>query len=188
MDDLAIVILAGGESSRLPGKLEADAGGLPLVLRVYENLRSAGSVYVSAKGSFSPEIDARLDCPIIIDRWPGRGPLGGLYSVFCAVRERRVFVAAGDAPFVNTSAVEAMHAQWEDGLEAVVAQDPQGRLEPLCALYDRTAFLREAFAVLAKSGAVKDAVERLRFKRIALDSRLLANVNTPADRRAYIGA
>ena len=73
-----VVILAGGEATRLPGKLELDAGGLPLIVRVLQNVRAAGPVYVSANRSFPPEIDMALHCPIVVDRHPGRGPLSGL--------------------------------------------------------------------------------------------------------------
>ena len=180
--DLAIgvVLLAGGEARRLPGKLELDAGGVPLILRVYGNVRGAGPVYVSANRSFAPEIDMLLDCPIIIDRWPKRGPLAGLYSALEYVREPYVFVAAGDAPNVDGDVISALRAAWEPGLQAVVPVNAEGRLEPLCALYERAAFLAAAGPVLRQgSGGVASVVERLTSKRVRLsDERVFTNVNT----------
>lgn len=185
---LAVVILAGGEATRLPGKLELDAGGVPLIVRVFQNVRAAGPVYVSASRSFPPQIDRALECPIVIDRWPRRGPLAGLFSAFEAVREPRVFVVAADAPFVDARTAAELARLWEPGIEAVVPVNAQGRLEPLCALYDRTAFLAAAGAVLREgSGGVASLVERLRAKRVRLsDERVFANVNTAADRRAFL--
>jgi molybdopterin-guanine dinucleotide biosynthesis protein A len=185
---IAVVIVAGGEASRLPGKLELDARGMPLLLRVYENVRSAGPVYVSANRSFPPEIDAALDCSVIIDRWLGRGPLAGIYSALGAVRESRVFVVAGDAPFVDAQTAAELARHWEDRIEAVVPVNAAGRLEPLCALYDRMAVLAAAPAILREgSGGVASLVERLRSKRVRLaDERVFANVNTPAERHAYL--
>jgi molybdopterin-guanine dinucleotide biosynthesis protein A len=178
--ELGVVILAGGEASRLPGKLELDAGGLPLIVRVYRNVRDAGPVYVSANRSFPSDIDMALDCPVIIDRWPRKGPLAGLYSTLECVREPYVFVTAGDAPYVHSGAIEALVAAWEPGVQAVVPVNAQGRLEPLCALYDRAAFLSVAGPILhGGSGGVAAVVERLKGKRVRLtDERVFASVNT----------
>ncbi len=182
-----VVILAGGEATRLPGKLELDAGGLPLILRVLQNVRAAGPVYVSANRSFPPEIDMALHCPIVIDRLPGRGPLSGLLSTLPYVREPWVFVAAGDAPGISAAVAAELSAAWEPGDEAIVPQNAAGRLEPLCALYDRTAFLEAGQAVLRASGGVAAVVEHLQAKRVRLsDERVFASVNTPADRRALL--
>ncbi len=177
---IGVVLLAGGEARRLPGKLELDAGGVPLILRVYANIRRAGPVYVSANRSFPSDIDMALDCPIIIDRWPRRGPLAGLYSTLGYVRQPYVFVAAADAPNVTSSVVEEVADAWELGVQAVVPVNAAGHLEPLCALYDRAAFMTAATAVLrAGSGGVAAVVERLTFKRVRLsDERVFTNVNT----------
>lgn len=182
--DTAVVIMAGGEARRLPGKLEIDAGGMPLVVRVYRNVREVGPVYISAAGSFAREIDTALECPIIVDRWPRRGPLAALYGVLGHVRERRAFVVAADAPFVDAHTADELAAAWEPGIQAVVPVNAQGRLEPLCALYERAALLNAAEAALhSGSGAVAAAVERLGAKRVRLSNeRVFANVNTAADR------
>lgn len=184
----AVVILAGGQATRLPGKLELRSGGVPLILRVFENVCSVGPVYVSANRAFPPEIDSRLRCPVVIDRWLGRGPLAGLYSAFGMIREPRVFVVAGDAPFVTAETASELAQHWAAGIDAVVPVNALGRLEPLCALYDRLAFLQAAGPALAEgSGGVASLVERLRTKRVRLaDERVFANVNTPADRRALL--
>lgn len=182
---IAVVILAGGAASRLPGKLELDADGLPLVVRVFQNVRGIGPVYVSAAGSFSPDIDRALECPVIVDRRPRRGPLAALYDALPKVPHRRVFVVAGDAPFVDGGVADDLRAAWEPGIEAVVPVNQAGVLEPLCGLYDRIRLLEAAREVLTLgSGGVTAAVERLHAKRVRLSNeRVFANVNTAADRR-----
>lgn len=182
-DPLGVVILAGGAASRLPGKLEMDAGGIPLLLRVYRNVRAAGPVYVAAAGSFPRDIDGALTCPIVVDRWPRRGPLAALYSVLEYVREPYVFAVAGDAPLVDASTVEELAQFWMPGLQAIVPVNGHGRVEPLCALYERAALLEAARAVLAEgSGGVTLAVERLTAKRVRLSNeRVFASVNTALD-------
>lgn len=187
---LGVVILAGGEATRLPGKLELDAGGVPLVVRVLRNVRAAGPVYVSANRSFPPDIDMALDCPVIIDRWLQRGPLSGLCSALEFVREPWVFTVAADAPLVGAAVAAELARAWEPGIQAVVPVNAQGRLEPLCALYERQAFLEASAAALrGGSGGVAAVVERLPTKRVRLsDERVFANVNTAADRRTILQA
>jgi molybdopterin-guanine dinucleotide biosynthesis protein A len=187
-DSVAVVILAGGQATRFPGKLESDAYGIPLLLRVYRNVRSMGPVYISANEPFGEHVARELDCPVVADNRPGQGPLGGLVSTFEKIPQTRCFAVAGDAPLLNRSALGELLAAWEDGLEAVVAER-EGRLEPLCGLYDRAAFLREGTHELQTgSGAVAAVVERLRHRRVCLsDERLLANINTSADRDALLG-
>lgn len=182
-DSTAVLILAGGQGKRLPGKLMLDAGGVPLLERVYRNLREAGPVYVAVAGGFPPQLDAALDCPLLVDRWPYRGPLAALYSALPHLSQSRVFVAAGDAPFVDAAAVREIQGLWEPGTQAVVPVNRHGILEPLCALYDRAALLEAAAGLVQQgSGGVAAAVERLRAKRVRLsDERVFTNVNTPAD-------
>ncbi len=185
---IAVVILAGGQASRLPGKLELDMGGMPLLLRVYRNVRAAGPVYVSANCAFPREIDVALECPVVVDRWHGRGPLAAIYSTFGCISQRLSYVVAADAPFLTAAVLRQLADAWEPECEAVVPVNAAGRLEPLCALYDRVAFLGAAHQVLREgSGGVAAAVERLRAKRIRFpDERVFANVNTAADYRALV--
>jgi molybdopterin-guanine dinucleotide biosynthesis protein A len=179
----AVVIVAGGEATRLPGKLALDAGGVPLVVRAFRALAPGRETFVSCKATFAPEIDAQLTAPLVVDRAPRRGPLGGLLSTFPLVRARYVAVFAGDAPFVDAATLAALERALRDGDEAVVPMHPCGRLEPLCALYDRLAFLREGFAVLHGAGAsVAGVARRLRMRTIdSLGDAVLRSVNTPAD-------
>jgi molybdopterin-guanine dinucleotide biosynthesis protein A len=188
-DAIGVVILAGGQAARLPRKLELDAGGLPLVVRVYSNLRAAGQVYVSADGAFPPAIDAMLECPIVIDRRPYRGPLAALFDTLPHVTQERVFVTAGDAPFVRAAVVDELASFWNEAAQAVVPVNARGKLEPLCALYDRAALLEAARRELCEgSGSVRTAVEHLRTIRVRLsDERAFASVNTPDQRRALLG-
>jgi molybdopterin-guanine dinucleotide biosynthesis protein A len=181
MTDVAIVILAGGRATRFPGKLEAQIEGMPLLARVYANLRDSGPVVIAAAATFSPELDAKLDCPIVVDRWPQRGPLGGLLSACGEIGARRMFVVAGDAPRVNRNVLESLIERYADGDEAVIPIH-DGRREPLAALYDRTAVLREGFDVLHEGNASMHALlDRLRVREVPLSADYFSNINTAAD-------
>jgi molybdopterin-guanine dinucleotide biosynthesis protein A len=182
--DAAIVILAGGEATRLPGKLERPIEGEPMLLRVYRRARAtAWPVYVAAKGSFSSGIDAQLDCPILIDRWPRGGPLTALVSACGSIPHPRIFALAADEPNVDAALLETLATAWQPGDEAVVPEH-DGRVEPLVALYERATLLREGFPLCVRGDAAMHAlVERARMRRVRVDPAYFANVNTPADFR-----
>jgi molybdenum cofactor guanylyltransferase len=179
--DLAIVILAGGRATRFPGKLESDAGGEPLLARVYRQLREVAPVTIAGRDTFSPQLDARLDCPIVVDRWPGRGPLGGLLTAALHMRASFIFAVAGDLPFVTREVPDALCAARQDGDEAVVSEHG-GRVEPLAGLYDREALIRVgAQALRGTDRSMQGALAQLRTRRVPLDERYFFNVNTGED-------
>jgi len=179
--DLAIVILAGGRATRFPGKLEVAVNGEPLLARVYHHLRDVAPVTIAGRDTFSGRLDALLDCPIVVDRWPDRGPLGGLLSAAHETRASRIFAVAGDAPLVTAALVATLSKAWQDGDEAVVPEH-DGRLEPLAALYQRAALLREGWECLhGEDRSMHALLARLRVRRVACDGKMFANVNTAED-------
>lgn len=177
----AVVILAGGRATRLPGKLERDFGGEPLLGRVYHNVRDFAPVIVAGAGSLNDSVDAMLDCPIVIDRWPARGPLGGLLSASAETSAEHIFAVAGDAPNVTSEMLERLANAWQPGDEAVVPEH-DGRAEPLAALYSKAALEREGYALLASDDASMHALlRRLHVRRVPLPANYFLNINTVAD-------
>jgi len=183
--DVGVLILGGGEASRLPGKLELNAGELPMLARVYRNV-AREETWIAGKGSFPHVLDALVPAPIAVDRWSLRGPLAGLLTTMARMRARWVFAIAGDAPLIEASFVDRLAALREPGDEAIVpVHELEGKTqyEPLAALYDRLAFLREGFPILRSGrGALRMVLDRMRTHLVPIDdSRIFTNVNTPAD-------
>lgn len=189
---VGVLILAGGEATRLPGKLGLAAGDMPLVARVYRNFaQPERETFVACNRTFAPELDLLLPVPAVIDRWSRRGPLGGLLTTMAQMRSRFVFAVAGDAPFVTPELLERLFTELQSGDEAVVPErheDGKTYLEPLAALYDRTAFLREGLPVLRGGrGALQLVIRRLRARFVRVEGgRTFTNVNTPADYAALL--
>jgi molybdopterin-guanine dinucleotide biosynthesis protein A len=174
----------------LPGKLELAAGELPMLARVYRNVGEGRETWLAGKGTYSPALDALLPVPIAIDRWNLRGPLAGMVTTMALMNARWVFAVAGDAPFVDTSFIDKLAAARQLGDEAIVpVHDREGKrqLEPLAALYDRLALLREGPPVLRSGrGALRLVLDRLQTRYIeADDPRIFTNVNTPEDYESF---
>lgn len=182
MAEAAILLLAGGHARRFPGKLERAIDGEAMIVRVYRALRAAPwPLYVAANGSFSPDVDARLDAPFLIDRRPDRGPLGAIASACSAIGVARIFAVAADQPRLDARVLERLLAAWRPGDEAVVPEH-DGRIEPLAALYARSAVLREAFALLRGGNAsMHRLIERLAARFVPMDGAQFKNVNRPTD-------
>jgi molybdopterin-guanine dinucleotide biosynthesis protein A len=189
MIDLGVLILAGGEATRLPGKLTLDAGHVPMIARVYRNVSPGRMTYVSCKETFPSDIDDLLPCTMVVDKWAQRGPLSGLISTMGEMNERYVFAVAGDSPFIDRDFIDRLAMMVRDGDEAVVPKHPGG-IEPLAAIYERDAFLREGYPILKSGkGALRMVIEKLRTRYVPIDeAHIFTNVNTREDYESARGA
>ncbi len=205
IDDYGILVLSGGEATRLPGKLLLEAEHMPMLARVIRNVspspddaRPRQFVLSANTSTLASDIAAMLapkrPLTLVVDRWAKRGPLGGILSAFPAMDAPFVFVVAGDAPFVDREVIARLVAAYEPGDEALVPthDDPaerseQKRIEPLAAMYDRLAFVREGMPILhAGRGALHLVISRLRARFVTFDEpSIFANVNTPDDYAAF---
>jgi molybdenum cofactor guanylyltransferase len=181
MADTLILLLAGGRAERFPGKLEHAIDGEPMIVRVYRNLRAAPwPMYIAGRELFAPPLAARFDAPLVIDRRPECGPLGALRSACELLRSERIFAVAADQPHLRLAALELLALAWEPGDEAVVPEH-DGRIEPLAALYARSAVLRAAPCAAAEGTAMHDLIERIATRFLPMRAEYFLNVNTPAD-------
>jgi molybdopterin-guanine dinucleotide biosynthesis protein A len=177
----AIVLLAGGEARRFPGKLERPIDGEAMILRCYRNLRATAlPIYVAARGAFAPEIDAQLDAPRLIDRDPGGGPLRAFASACGVIDAERCFAVAADQPRLDASVLRRLLAAWQPGDEAVVPIH-DGRIEPLAALYDRAAVVREDSRLRDGKTAMRDLVDAVAARFVPIEAEHFLNVNRPSD-------
>lgn len=181
-DATAVVVLAGGRATRFPGKLAREVAGEPMLQRVCRNARATGlHVYVCGSDEFSPAIARGLGDAMLLDRWPGGGPLRALASACAALAYVRLFALAGDAPAVDAPLLQKLDAARQHGDEAIVPRHG-AQLEPLAALYERGAVLREAPALLASGRPSMHALlDRLQTRVVDVPGQWFANVNAPAD-------
>ena len=196
--EITIVLLAGGLATRLPDKLALPIEGEPMLARVYRRLAAGGRhCIISTRTPAAALGFAALGSPaqFVIDEYPDAGPLGGLVSGAAHVRTPLFFAAAGDMPNIDASFVDALAQEFDAAAgsgtkpEAVVPTWPDGKREPLAAVYDTHAFLHAGRQMLAagerKVMAAVDTLKVIAYAVQAEDEVKLANVNTRSDYEAH---
>lgn len=133
-------ILAGGRSSRLGrNKALERLGGVTLAGRAFSAVRDsavASKITFVAGTSMKSAMEARrLDADFVFDLVEDRGPLGGLHTALASTTADWIFLLACDLPFVSADLIERLSAFMSEEVGAVVPEQPDGRLQPLCAFY-----------------------------------------------------
>ena len=198
-DSIAAYIMAGGGSTRFgQDKARAILAGQPMLTRMC-NLLSA--VTTSIRIVAPPNRYEFATVPIIEDRWPGEGPLGGIITALLHSRDaesRHAVPAAADGwnlilscdmPFLTTEfLIYLRDFARASSAKAIVPESAQGR-EPLCACWHTSAAAQLQFAFESGMHRVNDALKLLNaevldeshWKRFDSAGRLFWNMNTPAD-------
>lgn len=138
--DIEAFILIGGRSSRLgTDKAFVELGGKTLVERASETIHQALAprrITAVAGNATQFAIDAVVaDVPFIFDLHENRGPLGGLHAALAYAQTPWIFVLACDYPFVSPQIISFLAEKISDDSGAVVPEQHDGRLQPLCAFY-----------------------------------------------------
>lgn len=134
-------ILVGGRSSRLGrDKALERIDGKTLAERALDAVRDAGIadkvVFVTGNDvEFAIEA-RRLDALFIFDTIEGRGPLGGIYTALAHATVKWIFVLACDLPFVTAEFIRTLARFRAENHGVVVAEQPDGRMQPLCGFYN----------------------------------------------------
>lgn len=188
MADLEGFILAGGASSRMgEDKSRLRLGGLTFVERV---ARALGPFATRVRlVSSRPDAPAH-GLPVVRDLHESRGALGGLHAALTSCHAPLALVVSCDLPFVTSELFERLLSLRTDDADALAPVQPDGRPQPLCALYSAAAGARVAEEMM-RSGELRprELLRRVRTRWVAFEeladlpnsARLFENVNTPED-------
>ena len=184
--DRAAWVLAGGRSTRMgTDKARAESGGRALALRVADE---AAAVCGSVSLVGDPFLYAELGLPVIADRFPRQGPLGGMEAALAATKSDANLIVACDMPAIRWGLLAPLFATEGD---CVIPRHDDGRVEPLCAVYRRSCHPVIQFALGAGIRKVTDVLRlfaqqslAIRYLRVS-DPAAFANLNTPEDWRRY---
>jgi molybdopterin-guanine dinucleotide biosynthesis protein A len=186
-------VLAGGASRRMGrDKASLPWRGRPLGVFVAERLAAWFEAVIVAADRPGPF--AGTPFPVVPDRYPGLGTLGGLHGALAASPRDWVFLAACDMPFLVEGLARRLWT-FTEGHDAVVCRR-EGRFEPLGAFYHRRCLGAAARALEAGERRVVSFFEAVRVREVeeaewrdadpAGDS--FRNLNTPDAYRTEGGA
>ncbi|HET6478093.1 MAG TPA: molybdenum cofactor guanylyltransferase [Dehalococcoidales bacterium] len=137
--EISSIVLAGGKSSRFGHdkvfKTVGDQNLLDLVINRV-SLLSQETILVTAGRDALVQSDKHHGLRTVTDVYPGKGPLGGVYTGLLTSKSCFNLVVASDMPFLNTALLRHM-IQVSAGFDLVVPRIG-GLVEPLHAIYART--------------------------------------------------
>jgi len=188
------IVLAGGPGRRMGrAKPLVTVAGVPLVLRVVRAARSAADeVVVVTKRTYAPAIQAVLPEGVELrtDSRRVQSPLVGFAAGAEALSSEYVAFLPCDLPLLSPAILTALF-EAAKGHDAAIPRWPDGRIEPMVAVYLRIPARDAALEALDSSDRANTdmirrlldvayvAVDDLRGADSRLDS--FVNVNTPAD-------
>ncbi len=172
-------VLAGGRSSRFgQDKALYVYDGRPLAMWALESLAEADERFLVSSRPYD------LGVPMYSDLYPGSS-LGGLHAALSCAAHVWVAVAACDMPFLTADYWQRL-LEHTEGAQAVVVRGPDGRLEPLAALYRKELLpLAEAqleagkFRVQALLETTQTCV--VPWETMGVDARTFVNANRLTD-------
>lgn len=185
MHEIEGFILMGGASRRMgTDKAALELGGQEFLARIAQELaRATQSVTtVGAK-----RVVGHL--PNVADVYAEWGALGGLHAALAACKAEWAAVVACDLPFV-TGELFVRLALLRENFDVVIPVQPDGRVQPLCALYRQAACLPVAVRLIETGERRPRALlEHTRTRRVAPHELadlpgahlFFTNVNTPED-------
>lgn len=191
-------ILAGGRSSRMGrDKAFLEIGKKTFLENSIEILAPVcGKIKIVLNKSqthYSENLHGGVS--YVFDIFENRGALGGIQAAFRDCRTELAVVLAVDLPLVTGEFINKLCEIISAGkdLSAVVPRQPDGRLQPLCAVYRVGKCLPKAEDILSRtaSASMRDFLETLNVKTVAAEDLsenqdLFSNVNNPRDYESFI--
>lgn len=135
--EVTSIVLAGGKNLRL-GRYKAleTVCGKTLIERVVERLRLLTDRILVVTSQEQPPLTV-TGIEVLVDVYPGKGPLGGIYTGLLASRSLYSVVAACDMPFLNTELLRYM-IELSPDFDIVIPRLGEEMVEPLHAIYSRS--------------------------------------------------
>jgi len=136
--DIGCIVLAGGKGLRLGHEKALEAvGNKSLIQWVVFSLRFLNSdiIIVTAENQFFPQFIDYPKLKIVNDTYPGKGPLGGIYTGLATSDSFYNLVVACDMPFLNRAFLDYM-IQISASFDLVVPR-LGNMVEPLHAVYSK---------------------------------------------------
>lgn len=181
------IVLAGGKGLRLGrDKLSEMIGDRTLLERIIDRLSlvSGEILIVIAQGQPKPALPPTK---VVVDLYPGKGPLGGIYTGLVAAQSFHSLVVAADMPFLNLSLLRYL-IQVSPTYDVILPRI-KDELEPLHAIYSKNCLVPIQQQIEQGKLKVRDFLGQVRVRYVEeaeisrFDPKNLSffNINTLAD-------
>ena len=183
------IILCGGKERRFGrSKATAVVGGVTVLQRVIGVLGPLSRQVIVVTSPEKADIAVGNGVVLVTDAYPGRGPLGGIYTGLARVESDLAIVVACDMPFLNPALLSRM-VELTKGYDAVVPRLAGTMVEPLHAVYAQTCLAPMKARLEAGQLSIAPLLRELRVRYLEkeeylpLDPRMLSffNINYPED-------
>ncbi|MFP3917596.1 molybdenum cofactor guanylyltransferase [Lysinibacillus telephonicus] len=182
---IAGVVLAGGQSSRYgqPKMFELFAGQ-PLYKNSLIALQHSRlePLIIATNASLQKKF-AEEHTQMIIEKQPHQGPLSALQNIMTNFPDNEwFFVVASDMPYMNADFVQTMLTYIDDRYDAIVPKQ-DSRLQPLAALYRRTALPIANLLIQQNKRSMKALLDQVRvcYVEFEEENSTFININTQLD-------
>lgn len=181
----AAAILTGGLARRFHGRDKSAliVEGRSILERQLESVSPVASEIVivtsAARAADFPTTRLPAAARVVLDHYPGSGPLGAILTALESLPGSAVLVMAADMPYVPAAFVAALAARHhEPGDHHVTVPHSAQGPEPLCAVYGPGS--RQALLDALATGdlSVRRALGRLRVRTMPADA--VAAIGDPA--------
>jgi len=134
---LTAIVLAGGKNLRLGRNKALEAiGGKSLIECVVDRVKLISNRVLIVTSREHPDFPVAGGVEVVVDLYPGMGPLGGIYTGLMTSRSSRNVVVACDMPFLNIDLLRYM-VKLTPGFDVVAPRLKEGMVESLHAIYSR---------------------------------------------------
>ena len=180
-NDVTVQIMLGGRSTRMGrDKALVTLGGKTLLERAVERWENYGAALQLSVGPAERSALAPGGISAVADRYPGRGPMGGLHAGLSACSTPLLLLAAVDCPFLTPEQADVLVAAIGDSDACVYTLE--GREQPLFGLY-RTGCRAAAERLLVdRENRMRKLLEEVRTVYVpAGEPERFRNLNRPED-------
>lgn len=186
-DRYSLLLLAGGKSARMgTGKAELLYEGKTFLAHMLDKARQLGIAQFYISGYDARREDVRT----VWDRFPDRGPLGGLHACLKEVATPYCLVLPVDAPKLPVEILEALLQRHEArDSEKVLIWEHGVRQEPLIAVYPAAMAPSIENLIRDHAAPVFRAIDEWGFDsfRMEMEQEQIINVNTPELYKKLLG-
>ncbi len=184
-------VLIGGKSSRMgEDKFALRLNAKTFLEIAAETLQNFGKVSVVVSESFATANGLN----VVKDIYKNRGALSGIHAALIHSKSKFTIISACDYPFVSVDLIEFLTiiAKTENDFDAFAPIQSDGKIQPLCAVYQTETcrkILSEMLANESKNYSVRDFLNQVRTRYIKFSEiehlpnaeHFFFNVNTPED-------